>query len=212
MPRAADSGFPRPDRPVAGIVSAEYSDEATRDGHREAERVMERLGIRPGTRVADVGAGAGYYVVRLARRLGPGAVIYAQDVSAEYQKDLAARLDREGVRGVTLVLGTGTDPKLPAGAVDVALLSHMYHEIENPYEFLYRLRLALAPGARVGIIDNDKPTDRHGTPPALLRCELAAVGYREVELRTLEPADGYLAIFTPPEALPAVTEIRPCRQ
>ena len=209
---AGQQPFPKPDRPVAAITTAEYSDEATRDRHGEADRVMDRLGIAPGVRVADIGAGSGYYVIRLARRLGPSATIYAEDVSREYQKGLAARLAREGISDVTLVLGRPNDPQLPAASVDVALLSHMYHEIENPYEFLYRLRPALAPGARVGIIDNDKPTQRHGTPPKLLRCELAALGYREVGFLSLEPADGYLAIFTPPDTLPPTATIRPCSQ
>ena len=88
----------------------------------------------------------------------------------------------------------------------------MYHEIENPYEFLYRLRPALTPGARIAIIDVDKPTQAHGTPPALLRCELAAVGYREVDFIALTPADGYLAVFVPPGTLPPSESIRPCRQ
>ncbi len=88
----------------------------------------------------------------------------------------------------------------------------MYHEIEQPYEFLYRLYEALAPGGRVAVIDNDKPTEKHGTPPALLRCELAAVGYREVDFLLLAPADGYLAVFAPPEALPRPEDIRPCRR
>jgi hypothetical protein len=96
-------------------------------------------------------------------------------------------------------------------SVDVVILSHMYHEIENPYEFLYRLQSALAPGARVGIIDTDEPTQRHGTPPALLRCELAAVGYRELNFVLLAPADGYLAIFAPPDTLPKPEAITPCR-
>jgi hypothetical protein len=96
--------------------------------------------------------------------------------------------------------------------VDVAILSHMYHEIENPYEFLYRLRPSLAPGARVGVIDMDRPTPDHGTPPGLLRCELAAVGYQQLDFVWLAPADGYLAVFTPPETLPPAGAIRPCRQ
>jgi len=86
----------------------------------------------------------------------------------------------------------------------------MYHEIENPYEFLYRLWPALTPGARVGIIDTGGPTERHGTPPALLRCELAAVGYRELDFVLLAPADGYLAVFGPPESLPAPEAIKAC--
>jgi SAM-dependent methyltransferase len=204
--------FPKPDRPVAAIVSPEYSDEQTRDRHREAERVMDRLGIRSGIRVADVGAGLGYYTVRLARRLGPSAAIYAQDVSAEYLGQLRARLERDRVRGVTLVLGTPGDPRLPPASIDVAILSHMYHEVVNPFEFLYRLHSSLAAGARVAIIDLDKRTPDHGTPPALLRCELAAVGYREVDFTVLAPADGYLAVFAPPAVLPPVESIKPCKQ
>jgi ubiquinone/menaquinone biosynthesis C-methylase UbiE len=203
--------FPKPDRPVAAIVSPEYSDEQTRDRHQEAERVMDRLGIRPGMRVADVGAGLGYYTVRLARRLGPSATVYAQDVSAEYLGQLRARLERDRVPGVTLVLGSSGDPRLPPASVDVAILSHMYHEVAHPLEFLYRLHSALAPGARVAIIDVDKPTQDHGTPPALLRCELAAVGYRQVDFTALAPADGYLAVFAPPAVLPRVASIRPCK-
>lgn len=210
--RAAGPTFPAPDRPVAGIVSPEYSDEKTRDAHGEAERVMDRLGIKPPQRVADIGAGLGYYTVRLARRLGSGATIYATDVQAEYLDRLGARLRREGIGSVQLILGLPRDPRLPPRSVDVAILSHMYHEIENPYEFLYRLRSALAPGARVAIIDVDRPTADHGIPPGLLRCELAAVGYRQVDFAWLAPADGYLAVFTLPETPPPVEAIRPCRQ
>jgi SAM-dependent methyltransferase len=204
--------FPKPDRPVAGIISPEYSDEKTRDRKGEAERVMDRLGIKSGMRVADLGAGLGYYTVRLARRLGPGAVIFAEDIVPEYLRRLEARLKREKIEGVTLILGTPGDPKLPPASVDLALLSHVYHEIENPYEFLYRLQPALAPGARVAIIDVDKPTQDHGTPPALLRCELTALGYRQVDFTPLAPADGYLAVFVPPDRLPPVASITPCKQ
>jgi len=133
-------------------------------------------------------------------------------VKAEYLGRLASRLKREGISGVTLIRGESGDPKLPPAAIDLAILAHMYHEIENPYEFLYRLRPALSPGARVGIIDKDQLTERHGTPPALLRCELAAVGYRQLGFTLLTPAVGYLAVFAPPETLPPPGAIKPCRQ
>ncbi|MGH3525472.1 MAG: class I SAM-dependent methyltransferase [Mycobacterium sp.] len=206
------SSFPAPDRPVASIISPEYSNEKTRDGHGEAERVLSLLAIRPGQRVADIGAGLGYYTIRIARRLGPGGAIYATDVKSEYVDQLRARLARERITSVKLILGLPRDPRLPADSVDVAILSHMYHEIENPYEFLYRLQPSLAPGARVGIIDMDRPTQSHGTPPTLLRCELAAVGYRQLDFVLLSPADGYLAVFTGPVNLPPAGDIRPCRQ
>src|SRR6266853_58995 len=145
--RATD--FPAPDRPVAHIVSPEYSDEDTRDSRGEAERVLTRLGIGRGQRVADIGAGLGYYTVRVARRLGPGATLYATDVKAEYLGRLQARLAREGITGVHLILGQPRDPRLPAVSLAVAILSHVYHEIEKPDELFYRLRPSLAPGARV---------------------------------------------------------------
>ena len=204
--------FPVPDRPVAPIISPIRADEASRDRHREAERVMDRLGIRPGVRVADIGAGSGYYTARLARRLGPGATIYAEDIKPDYLKQLEARLRRDGIEGVTVVLGDPNHPRLPSNAIDVAILAHMYHEIENPFEFLYHLQPALAPGARVGIVDAERRTEEHGTPPALLRCELAAVGYRQVDFMSLAPGEGYLAVFVPPEKLPPVEAIKPCRQ
>jgi len=209
---AAGAGFPAPERPVAGIISPVFSDEATRDGNREADRVLDRLGITPGVRVADIGAGTGYYTVRVARRLGAGATVYAEDIKPEYLEQLRARLGREKIQTVTLVLGRPGDPMLPHSSIDVAILSHVYHEIENPFEFLYHLQPALAPGARVGIVDVDRPTQDHGTPPALLRCEAAAVGYRQVDFVSLAPAEGYLAIFVPPVRLPAVDAIKPCRQ
>lgn len=202
--------FPTPDRPVAPIISSAYSDEKMRDSNSEAERVMDRLGIRPGIRAADIGAGEGYYTVRLARLLGSSGTLYAQDIKSDYLKRLEVRLEREGIGGVKLVLGTPNDPKLKPNSVDVALLSHVYHEIENPYEFFYRLRPALAADARVAIIDVNRPTQDHGTPPALLRCELEAVGYRQIDFISLEPAEGYVAIFLPPPELPPVSSIRPC--
>ena len=204
--------FPPVDRPVAPIITSAYSTEAERDRHGEAERVMNRLGVRPGMRIADIGAGDGYYSVRLAQRLGHGATIYTEDVSQPYLDRLAARLRREGVAGVSLVLGAPADPRLPERSVDLAILAHMYHEIEQPYEFLYRLHAALSPGGRVAIIDNDKPTREHGTSPVLLRCELAAVGYSQIDFLSLVPADGYLAVFARPEVLPRPEAIRPCRR
>jgi hypothetical protein len=87
---------------------------------------------------------------------------------------------------------------LPADSLDIAILVHMYHEIAQPYGLLYNLVPALKSGARVGVVDAYGPTSEHGTPPNLLRCELAAVGYREISLDRLTGSNAYLAIFAPP--------------
>ncbi len=210
-PRPGPLHFAAPDRPVASIVSPQFLDEKSRDATGEAERVMDRLGIAPGVRVADVGAGLGYYTVRLARRLGPSATIYAEDIKPEYLKELKDRLERERIATVRPILGTPGDPRLPQASIDVAILAYVYHEVANPFELLYRLRPALAPNGRVAIVDTTRPTQEHGTPPSLLRCELGAVGYRQVDFLWIVPEARYLAVFVPPDTLPNPELIRPCK-
>ncbi len=205
--------FPAPGRAVAGIVIDIWRDEKSRDQAGEAERVMNLLGVAAGLSVADIGAGRGYYTVRFARRVGPTGHVFAEDVVPDYLERLAGRVASEGLAGsVTVVRGDPHDPRLPPGSVDIALLVHMYHEVQQPYGLLWNLRPALRPGARVAVIDARKPTESHGTPPDLLRCELAAVGYRQTALYDLQE-ETYLAVFLPPvpgtgPASPAA--IRPC--
>ena len=212
-PGAPASAFPAPGRPVAGIVTDIWHDEQSRDQAGEAERVMGLLGVKPGLAVADIGAGSGYYTVRLARRIGPKGHVFAEDVVPDYLERLAGRVRSEGLTGtVTLVRGEPHDPRLAPGSLDLALLVHMYHEVQQPYGLLWNLRPALKPGAKVAIIDARKQTEVHGTPPDLLRCELAAVGYRQTAFYDLQEST-YLAVFAPPSpgsapASPAA--IRPC--
>ena len=139
---------------------------------------MDLLGVRPGMAVADIGAGAGYYAVRLSRRVGPGGRVVAQDVEPKYLEGLRRRVAREKLGNVALALGEPHDPRLPPRSVDLALLIHMYHEIAQPFGLLANLAPALRPGGRVAVLDVDGPIERHGTPRALLLCELAAAGYR----------------------------------
>ena len=212
-PGVPASAFPAPNRPVARIVTDTWHDEQSRDKVGEAERVMNLLSVKPGLTVADIGAGSGYYTVRLAKRVGPEGHVYAEDVVPEYLERLAQRVRSEGLTGtVTLVRGDPHDPQLPAGSVDIALLVHMYHEVQQPYGLLWNLRPALRTGAQVAVVDARKQTEVHGTPPDLLRCELAAVGYPETGFYDLQEGT-YLAIFAPPSpgSGPATpSAIRPC--
>ena len=206
----ADS-FPAPSRPVAAIVTDTWSSEAARDTAREAQRVMDLLDVRPGMTVADVGAGSGYYTVRLSPRVGPRGRVIAQDVVPRYLERLGARVRRDSLRNVTLALGEPHDPRLAPASADLVLLVHMYHEVEQPYAFLYNLRPALRPGGRVAVVDLDRPTRRHGTPVSLLRCELAAAGYEPAGFHDLGGGSGYLAIFRPTAGPPPRPgAIRPC--
>jgi predicted methyltransferase len=197
-PGAPATAFPKADRPVANIVSPIWHDEKERDAAGEPAQLVRLLGIKSGMTIADIGAGSGYYVVRLSPIVGASGRVIAEDVMPEYLPRLRKRVRGLGLQNVTISLGEPHDPRLPADSVDVAILVHMYHEIAQPYALLYNLVPALKPGARVGIVDAFAPTSEHGTPPGVLRCELAAVGYREISLVQLEGSNAYLAIFAPP--------------
>lgn len=204
----ADS-FPAPSRRFSQIVAPRWTEEFVRDAANEAETVMDALPLRPGMRVADVGAGDGYYVLRMAQRVGPTGHVYGQDIVADYLALLSRRVEEAKLRNVTVVRGDPHDPRLPEDGVDAAILIHMYHEITEPYALLHNLARSLRPGAPVGILDTTFPTDQHGTPPWLLECELGVVGYRREKVVTTGP-DEYLAVFRAParDSLPPPSAIR----
>jgi SAM-dependent methyltransferase len=188
--------FPSPQRPVAQIVSPSRSAEEQRDSLNEAGEIARLLELKPGMTVGDIGAGSGYHTVRLSPLVGS---VVAEDVTRNYLIELAERTERLKLTNVIFALGEPHDPRLPASSLDAAILVHMYHEISQPYAFLYNLAPALKRGARVGIVDLERPTSEHGTPIELLRCELTTVGYREIATYQLAGDGGYLAVFSPPE-------------
>lgn len=202
------AAFPAPQRDVARIVSPVWADEDSRDKAGEADNVIRALGIRPGQTVADIGAGSGYYTMRISPVVGANGVVIAQDIMPRYLNQLKSRVRKAGLKNVRFVVGSAADPKLPKASVDVALLIHMYHEIAQPYELLYRLRSSLKPNGQVAIVDLDRPSEQHGMPKALLACEVKAVGYSLVSIVDLKP--GYLAIFKPAAPVDPRT-VKACR-
>ena len=205
------AGFPVADRPVAGVVSPEWSSGPDRDAADESGQLIRRLVIKPGMVVADIGAGSGYHTLRLSPAVGPTGVVYAEDIVESYISGLRREAVRRGLKNVRIVVGQADDPKLPKGEIDRAILVHMYNEIENPYALLWNLAPALKPGAQVGVIDLDRPIQDHGAPPALVKCEFEAVGYRQVSEAEMEGGVGYLAIFEAPKVRPKPKDIQPCK-
>ena len=203
--------FPTPDRPVAPIVSPRWSTEDDRDRAGEAADVMKRAGIAPGMTVADIGAGEGYYTIRLAARVGKDGRVLAEDIVASVRDQLAQRVARERLDNVSVRLGLPADPRLPAGSFDRVLMVHMYHEIQQPYEFLWRMRPSLRATGEVIVVDANRPTQSHGTPPELLKCEFAAVGYRLAEFHDMPNAGGYFAAFRAVGDRPQPGAITACR-
>ena len=210
---APAASFPAPDRQVAEIVSPIWSSERNRDDADETGQLTRLLGIQAGMAVADIGAGSGYETLRLSRVVGPRGRVFAEDVTESYLAGLRQEIARRRLTNIQVVLGGPADAGLAPNSVDRAILVHMYHEVAQPYALIWNLADALKAGAKVGVEDLDRPTEQHGTPPALLRCEFEAVGYRQTGFTVLEGGIGYLAVFAPPKpgARPEPGAIRPCR-
>lgn len=203
--------FPSAHRDVAPIVSDTFSTEDARDRLGEAEQVMQLAGIEPGMWVADVGAGQGYYTVRLARVVGGKGRVLAEDIVPDVTEQLADRIQRDRLDNVAVRLGTPDDPKLPAHTFDRIFLVHMYHEVASPYAFLWRMREGLKPGGLVIVVDANRPVERHGMPPGQLQCEFAALNLQPVKLRMLAGKESYFAAFRAAGPRPTPEAIKPCK-
>ena len=123
-----------------------------RDAWQQPEQVMDALGIADGATVADLGAGGGWFTVRLARRVGPNGLVYAEDIQPEMIESMLRRVSREGLTNVETILGTPDDPKLPPD-LDAVLIVSTYPEMTDPVTLLRRIAGALKPNGRIGIVD-----------------------------------------------------------
>lgn len=202
--------FPKPDRPVAEVVSNQFANEDARDERNEAQTVMDLADIRPGMTVADIGAGEGYYTVRLAERVGADGRVLAQDISREALERLGRRVEKERLENISIKLGEPDDPQLPADSFDRIFLVHMYHEVTEPYAFLWRLWPALNAEGQIIVVESDSPVGRHGMPHTLLFCEFEAIGYVLVEYTERPDIKGYFARFARGKARTEAEAIQTC--
>ena len=207
---AATDPFPAATRDVAPIVSDQFSTEDARDRLGEAEEVMALAHVAKGMSVADIGAGEGYYTVRLAPAVGANGRVLAEDILPDVRDRLAQRVQREGLDNVSVKLGLPEDPKLPPRSFDRIFLVHMYHEVTAPYAFLWHLRDGLKDGGEVVVVDANRPARRHGMPPDELICEFAALGLAPVKRAQLAGGEAYMMSFRISAPRPAPVAIKPC--
>jgi len=142
-----------------------------RDEWQEPERVMDALGIADGSKVADIGAGGGWFTIRLARRVGPNGVVYAQDIQQEMLDSIKRRVSDQRLANVQVILGTVDDSRLPGG-LHAALMVDTYPQLREPVKVLKDVAKSLAPDGRLGIVDFK--TDGAGGPGPPLDERLAA--------------------------------------
>ncbi|UCH85395.1 MAG: class I SAM-dependent methyltransferase, partial [Candidatus Latescibacterota bacterium] len=138
-----------------------------RDDFQKPEQIMKTLAFRQGEKVADIGAGSGYFTIRVAHAVGKDGLVWAIDIRPEMLDYIDARLEGEGLQNVRLMLVDPDDPQLPRGKVDTILMIDTWHYIRDP-EYAKKLHAGLAPGGRVVIIDyRPKPWEERpwGPPP-----------------------------------------------
>jgi SAM-dependent methyltransferase len=127
-----------------------------REAWQKPEQIMDALGVAEGSTVADIGAGAGWFTIQLARRVGPNGTVYAQDVQRQMLEAIRRRVAREGLQNVQTRLGVGSEPNLPTRTFDAILVVDVYDALAEPVALLRNLAAALKPGGRLGIV-NYKP-------------------------------------------------------
>lgn len=174
-----------------GQVSA--SREAAREGWQKVPEIFALMAVAPGGAVADVGAGSGFFTVRLADAVGDAGLVYAVDISERVLRDLRERIERDGRGNVKVVVGDTDDPRLPETSVDAVLINNAYHEMDAHQAMLGHLWTALRPGGRLVIVDQidgsrrdadrGRQVARHEIGPGFVRADLKAAGFEIADTR-----------------------------
>ncbi len=138
---------------VMGHQGAPWLERPERTDEERPDLLLSLLGLQPGMAVADIGAGTGYHAWRMSEKIGPSGKVYAVDIQPEMLSLLATNMARRSITNVVGVLGTETDPKLPADTLDLALLVDVYHEVDHPHEMLAAITRALKPGGRIAFVE-----------------------------------------------------------
>lgn len=174
-------------------------DDPKRDAWQKPDEVIRALGLKPGDRIADLGAGTGYFTVRLARAVPDGRV-YGVDIEPDMVRHLSERAAKSGLPNVTGVLATPDDPRLPE-PVHLVLVVDTYHHLEERPRYFAKLRDQLLPGGKVAIIDFRRgaplgPPDAHKVPAEQVIQELQSAGYTLSVEHELLPHQHFL-VFVP---------------
>jgi predicted methyltransferase len=192
---------------AAGCTRAQNSG-PERDGWQRPEEVIDALGVKSGSAVADVGCGRGYFTMKLAARVGPTGKVYAEDIKDDVLADVRRDAEKQGFKQVTTVLGIEDDPRLPSGALDAVLTVDSYHEWVDYDSMLDHLYAALKPAGQFGLIDGETKAGKsredyhsmHRMPESMEREDLTRHGFRFLrsEAGFTRPSDGktyYFLIF-----------------
>lgn len=180
-----------------------------RDAWQKPHQILDALGVAEASVVADVGAGSGWFTIRLARRVGPNGMVYAQDVQPEMLAAITRRIQREGLANVRTRLGRGSDPFLPAETFDAILIVDVVHEIEDRVTLFTNLARALKPDGRIGVVDfkpggaGPGPDADERMPPETVEAEALRAGLEVKRREAFLPFQYFLIFGRPVETAPA---------
>lgn len=169
--------------PVMGVSGAEWLDREERSREEQPEKAIAQLNLKPGMMVADVGAGTGFYTMRLARAVAPNGVVFANDIQPGMLELLKANAGAQHLTNVVTVLGDESDPRLPEGKLDLVLLVDVYHEFSRPQRMLDGIRKALKPGGELVLLEFRKEDPsvpirpEHKMSVAEVKAEVIPEGY-----------------------------------
>lgn len=175
-------------KPYTGDLS--IFEDPDREERLQINRVMEILKIKQGSRVADIGAGSGWFTVRAARRVGANGAVYAVEINRDFLTHIEARAAKEKFSNIHTVLGKEDDPLLEHDSIDAVLILKTYHEIAQPILLLAHLREAMRSGALLGIIDKNGNGKDHGIKKELVIKEASEAGFTFVEQYDFVKPDG----------------------
>lgn len=169
--------------PVMGANGADWLDREEREREEQPEKAIAELNLKPGMWIADVGAGTGFYSVRLAKAVGPTGVVYANDIQQAMLDRLKAHAAEQNVTNIVTVLGTESDPRLPDGKFDLVILVDVYHEFSRPQRMLDHIRDSLKHNGRLVLIEFRKEDPsvpirpEHKMSVAEVKAEVTPEGY-----------------------------------
>ena len=172
-----------------------------RDAWQKPEQIMDALSISDGSNVADLGAGGGWFTVRLARRVGNNGIVYAEDIQPEMVETIQRRVQREGFSNVQVILGVSDDPRLEGKKLDAVLIVDTFREMDNPISLLRNAASAMAPSGQLGIVEFRKDGGGPGPPieervdPKDIILAAESAGLQLTRQETLLPYQ-HLLIFT----------------
>jgi ubiquinone/menaquinone biosynthesis C-methylase UbiE len=192
--------------PVMGLSGADWLDREERERQEQPEIAIAQFNLKPGMMIGDVGAGTGYYSIRMAKAVGPSGAVYANDIQPGMLEKLRERAAEAHVPNIVPILGSEADPKLPMGKLDLVVMVDVYHELSRPQRMLDGIQESLKPGGQLVLLEYRKEDPsvpirpEHKMSVEEVKAEVTPEGFRFEKVVDKMPWQ-HIIFFRKPEAV-----------